>query len=74
MSLESIAPEALQLSDAERAQLASTLWASLENPYDKQTMSSEAEAIELAAQRDAEIESGKVRAITHTEMMNRLRA
>lgn len=74
MTIETIAPEALKLSSSERARLASTLWASLEDPYELQCDLSDEAAIDLAIERDRQIESGEVKPVSHTDMMNRLRA
>lgn len=73
MTLDSIAPEALKLPLEERLQLAASLWDSIEDPYWLAADRSDGEAISLALSRDAEIGSGKVVSISHTELMTRLR-
>ncbi len=61
MSIDQIAPEALKLPTKERALLAASLWESIED------------SLSLAEVRDQEIECGKVAAVSHQEMMQRLR-
>jgi putative addiction module component (TIGR02574 family) len=72
MSIEQIAAEALNLPAKERALLAESLWESLVDPALVETQSEEAE-IKLALERDAEIESGKVKPVQHSELFARLR-
>ena len=73
MSIDQIAPEALKLPVRERALLAASLWESIEDPFDLAAGLDDEEAIALAEKRDHEIESGKVVAISHEELMRRLR-
>ena len=73
MKLEELAPEALKLSTKDRVLLAASLWESLDDPYDLAVSFDDDEAISLAMKRDDEIESGKVKALSHSELMNRLR-
>jgi putative addiction module component (TIGR02574 family) len=73
MSLSQITPSALLLPAHERAALAESLWESLEDPYTIPGRLNDAEALYLAIERDAEIESGKVSPLTHQELMRRLR-
>ena len=73
MSIDEIAPEALRLPVRERALLAESLWESLDEPYLANAGMTDAEAAELAAARDAEIEHGQVEALSHEELMRRLR-
>ena len=73
MSIEEIAPEALKLPLKERMLLASSLWESIGDPYNISADISDEEAIDLAVVRDAEITSGKVEAISHGQLMQRLR-
>ena len=73
MSVDQIASEALRLSAHDRALLASSLWESLGDPYQAPGLLTDDAAIRLASQRDQEIESGKVQALSHEEMMARLR-
>jgi len=74
MTVDQIVPEALRLSPKERAMLASSLWESIGDPYSPTIDQSGQEAIALAIQRDSEMESGLVAAISHHELMARLRA
>ena len=73
MSIDEIASEALRLPPDQRALLASSLWESLEDPYQAPGAFNDAEAIGLAAERDRQIESGEVKPISHEELMRRLR-
>ena len=72
MSYAQIAPAALQLPPHERAVLAESLWASLEDPY--YINAGEDETLRLAEQRDQELESGAMAPLSHEELMRRLRA
>lgn len=73
MKIEELAPEALKLPTKDRVLLAASLWESIEDPYDLAVSFEDKEAISLAMKRDEEVESGKVNALSHTELMNRLR-
>lgn len=73
MSIDQIAPEALRLPPRERALLAASLWESIEDPYVVEADLSEENAIDLAIARDAELESGTVKPLSHSELMKRLR-
>lgn len=73
MKIDELAPEALRLPTKDRVLLAASLWASIEDPYDLAVSFDDDEAISLAMKRDEEIESGKVEALSHSELMNRLR-
>lgn len=73
MSLDEIAPAALRLPAKERALLAASLWESIEDPYALTIDQSDEDAIALALARDAELESGKVTPLSHSELMTRLR-
>ena len=73
MKIEQLVPEALRLPTKERVLLAASLWESIEDPYDLAVSFEDDEAISLAMKRDEEIESGKVNALSHTELMKRLR-
>ena len=72
MSIDQIASEALRLPAKERALLAGSLWESLGDPCKTNEMDEE-RTLALALERDQEVESGKVQAITHEELMARLR-
>jgi len=74
MSIDQIAPEALRLPAKERALLAASLWESIEDPYTITTDLNDEEAIALALSRDEELESGTVTALSHADLMKRLRA
>lgn len=73
MSIDEIAPEALKLPVRERALLAASLWASIEDPFELSTDFDDQIALKLAEERDQEIESGRVKALSHEELMQRLR-
>jgi hypothetical protein len=73
VNLEPIAPEALRLPLKERALLAASLWESIEDPYPLGPEHSDEAAINLALERDAEIETGMVKPISHGDLMERLR-
>lgn len=73
MSIDEIAPEALKLPARERALLAASLWESIEDPFELSVGLDDEAALILAEERDREIESGKVTAISHEELMHRLR-
>ena len=73
MGIDQLTPEALKLPVRERALLAASLWESIEDPFDLAAGLDDEEAIALAEERDHEIESGKVVAISHEELMRRLR-
>ena len=71
MSIDEIAPEALRLPARERALLAASLWESVEDPYALAADRSDEDAVALA--RDAEMQSGVVAPISHSDLMTRLR-
>jgi putative addiction module component (TIGR02574 family) len=73
MNIDQISDEALRLPVRERALLAASLWESIEDPFDLAAGMDEDKALELAEERDREIESGLVTAIPHEELMRRLR-
>jgi putative addiction module component (TIGR02574 family) len=73
MSIDQIASEALRLPARERALLAGSLWESLEDPSATTKEMDEAAVVALAAERDQQMETGKVQAVSHEEMMARLR-
>lgn len=73
MSLNQITPAALQLAPRDRATLAESLWASLEDPYEVPANLTDTEALRLALARDAELESGSVAPLSHDDLMSRLR-
>ena len=73
MSLDQIELIALRLLPRERALLAASLWESIEDPYALAIDPSDEDALALALARDAELESGKVTPLSHSELMTRLR-
>jgi putative addiction module component (TIGR02574 family) len=73
VSIDQIAPQALKLPARERALLAATLWESIEDPNALAVDMTDDEAVDLAVQRDAELESGAVVPLSHEELMKRLR-
>ena len=72
MSIEQVAAEALRLSPRERALLAESLWESLGDPF-RSAESTEDEDTRLALARAREMEAGTVQAVSHEQMMARLR-
>ena len=73
MSIEQIASEALRLPPKQRALLAESLWESLADPYKVPASMDDAEAGALALERDRQLEAGEVQALSHEEIMARLR-
>ncbi len=73
MSIDQIAPEALKLPARERALLAASLWESIEDPFELAVGLDDEEAISLAEARDRELDSGAVSAVSHEDLMRRLR-
>jgi putative addiction module component (TIGR02574 family) len=73
MSIDQIGPEALKLPVWERALLAASLWESIEDPFELPVDYDDESALNLAEARDQEIESGRVQAVSHQDLMQRLR-
>ncbi|MCX6847113.1 MAG: addiction module protein [Verrucomicrobia bacterium] len=73
MSIDQIAPEALKLPTRERALLAASLWESIEDPFELSVDLDDEASLSLAEKRDHEIESGQVAAVSHQDLMRRLR-
>ena len=73
MSIDQIVAEALRLPRKERALLAESLWESLEDPFETPIEIADEAAAALAVERDRQIESGEVQAISHDELMSKLR-
>jgi len=73
MKLDQLAPEALRLPIRDRALLAASLWESIGDPYTLLTDHDDAEAIALAEARDNDLESGQIAALSHQDLMQRLR-
>lgn len=73
MSIDQIVSEALRLPAKERALLAGSLWESLGDSFEGSLVSDDAAATALAVERDRQIEAGEVKAVSHTDLMSRLR-
>jgi putative addiction module component (TIGR02574 family) len=73
MSIDQIAAEALKLPTGERALLAASLWESIEDPFELSVDFDDEAALDLAEVRDQEIESGQATAVSHDDLMQRLR-
>jgi hypothetical protein len=73
MSIDQIAPEALKLPMRERALLAASLWESIGDPFELPVDYEDEAALNLAEERDQEIECGRVQAVLHQDLMRRLR-
>jgi hypothetical protein len=73
MSLDQIIKEALLLPRKDRAELAASLWESVEESVKPPLPMDDADALGLAEARDGELESGSVTAISHRELMEFLR-
>jgi putative addiction module component (TIGR02574 family) len=73
VNIDQIAPEALKLPMRERALLAASLWESIEDPFELPVDCDDEAALNLAEERDQEIESGRVQALSHQDLMQRLR-
>lgn len=72
MSIDQIVSEALRLPPKQRAMLAESLWESLADPFES-VVSDDNAAANLAVERDRQIQLGEVKAVSHEEMMARLR-
>jgi putative addiction module component (TIGR02574 family) len=73
MCVDQLAPEALKLPTRERALLAASLWESIDDPYELPADIDDAAAVKLAQERDLAMETGQVAAVSHEEMMRRVR-
>jgi hypothetical protein len=73
MSIDQVGAEALKLPPHERAMLAASLWASLEDPYELASNLTDDAALALAETRDRQMESGEVVPLGHAELMKKLR-
>jgi putative addiction module component (TIGR02574 family) len=73
MSIDQIAAEALQLPPKERAQLAESLWESLEDPFKIPNDLTDASALALALERGRQIDAGEVQPLSHEDLMRKLR-
>ena len=72
MSIDQISSEALNLPVRDRALLAASLWESIGDPFDETSIPDD-DAVALAIERDRELEAGELKAISHEDMMRRLR-
>jgi hypothetical protein len=74
VSIDQIGPAALRLPAKERAQLAASLWESIEDPYTSLAADrDDDEAVAVALARDLELENGSVSPLSHGDLMKRLR-
>jgi putative addiction module component (TIGR02574 family) len=73
LSIDQLAPEALKLPTRERALLAASLWESIDDPYELPADIDDEAAVKLAQERDLAMENGQVAAVSHDEMMRRVR-
>jgi len=74
-ALTELEKEILALSPTERERLAMIVWDSLVNdPNAVGNPEIDPDGIQLATQRDAEIDSGKVQPIDHAEFLRRTKA
>ncbi len=73
MSIDQLTAEALRLPARERALLAGSLWDSLGDPPDASNEKDDAAVVALALEREREIESGRVKAVSHEEIMAKFR-
>lgn len=53
--------------------LVASLWESIEDPFQSSVELDDESALKLAEERDQEIESGQVTAISHEQLMHRFR-
>ena len=63
----------MRLTDEERAMLAGSLWESLGDPFKVSPANDDTAAAALALERDRQMESGEVQALSHEQLMARLR-
>jgi hypothetical protein len=71
-TLSELEKEILSLAPAERERIAMTAWESLvSDPNTAGSRDLDPEGIQLATQRNAEIEAGNVQPISHTEFIRR---
>lgn len=69
MNIDELTTHVLALSPSQRAELAQQVWQSLEDSQVVISPQAEAEAIEIARRRDAEIEDGEVETRSHDDVM-----
>ena len=73
MSIDQIAAEALRLPPRQRAMLAESLWESLVDPFEKADAGNDEQLAALALERERQMETGEAQALSHEELMARLR-
>ncbi len=73
MSIDQIAVEALRLPPRERALLAEALWESLEDPFEAKVARDDDDTLALALERDRQLSCGDIQAVSHEELIARLR-
>ena len=73
MSIDQIAAEALKLPSKQRALLAESLWESLADPFEFRDETDDAGTLEVAIERDRQLETSEIGPVSHAEMMARLR-
>jgi hypothetical protein len=73
MQIEQLTHEAMLLPVAERVGLAQALWQSIDRELAEKNPDSEAAMIKMAAERDAELASGKGSKRTHDQVMQAAR-
>jgi putative addiction module component (TIGR02574 family) len=73
MSIDQLAPEALKLPTRERALLAASLWESIDDPYELPADIDDEAAVKLVQERDIDLKNGQVTALSHEDMMRRVR-
>jgi len=72
MSITELEKEVLALPPAEREQLATAAWESLiSDPSALSDPGIDPEGIDIALQRDAELETGTIESISHAEFVRR---
>ena len=72
MTKTQLAKKALALPLSQRVKLAEALWESIEQTLPEDDEDTRA-ALELTQRRAQELDSGKVRSLSHTELMERVR-
>jgi putative addiction module component (TIGR02574 family) len=73
MTAAELANQIMALPAADRAAIAQKVWESIEDEHVPISPESDAEAIALARQRDAELSAGKVQERSHEDTMKNAR-
>jgi hypothetical protein len=73
MQIKQLTHEAMLLPVAERVGLAQALWQSIDRELAEKNSDGEAATIKLAAERDAELASGKATKRSHEQVMQAAR-